>query len=101
MFWLNREVPRYSLEFVILAFGGQVFWDEDDELAEVHYDSSSITHCITDREPEQIKFVKNREYIQPQWVYDCVNNQVLLPIKDYSPEKNLPPHLSPFVNNEA
>lgn len=28
-FFLFREVPRYSLEFVILAFGGELFWDDD------------------------------------------------------------------------
>lgn len=27
VFWLSREVPRYSLEFVIKSFGGQVGWD--------------------------------------------------------------------------
>jgi pescadillo protein len=29
-FFLSREVPRYSLEFVILAFGGEIYWDGDD-----------------------------------------------------------------------
>jgi len=27
VFYCSREVPRYSLEFVILAFGGQILWD--------------------------------------------------------------------------
>jgi len=30
VFWLNREVPRYALEFIILSFGGEVYWDFDD-----------------------------------------------------------------------
>ena len=40
-FYLSTEVPRYSLEYVILAFGGQVSLDTND---------STITHVITDRE---------------------------------------------------
>jgi len=30
IFFLSAEVPRYSLEFVILAAGGDVFWSGDE-----------------------------------------------------------------------
>jgi pescadillo protein len=93
VFFCSREVPRYSLEFVILSFGGQVTWETD-----AGYQANKVTHMIVDRDPKFFKIEKNKEYIQPQWVYDCVNSKVLLPVKDYAPGKPLPPHLSPFVS---
>ncbi|XP_027890064.1 pescadillo [Xiphophorus couchianus] len=99
-FFINREVPRESLAFVIRCFGGQVSWDKSVCIGST-YDvtDETITHQIVDR-PNVDKQYMNRYYIQPQWVYDCVNAKIRLPVEDYFLGVNLPPHLSPFVEEK-
>lgn len=45
----------------------------------MNIDSLKVTHVITDR--ENIKKKKTKEYIQPQWIYDSLNNEMLLDVK--------------------
>jgi len=71
-FYLSTEVPRYSLEYVILAFGGTV---------DLENNHAGITHVITDR--DNITKERTKEYIQPQWIYDSVNFNTLLNVKEY------------------
>ena len=100
-FFLSREVPRGYLEVVILAFGGQVGWENDDSPFSMK--DASITHHIVDRPrlPNDYKDLpKSREYIQPQWVLDSANFSFLLPISRYAVGSTLPPHLSPWVDDE-
>ncbi|XP_041003767.1 pescadillo homolog [Juglans microcarpa x Juglans regia] len=97
-FFLSREVPRESLLFVIPAFGGVVSWE--GEGAPFNEADQSITHQIVDRPTQGHKFL-SREYVQPQWVYDCVNARIILPTENYMVGRVPPPHLSPFVDNEA
>ena len=56
VFFCSREVPRYSLEFVILAFGGEVLWETDT----IDITNKKITHVITDRDPKFIKMEKTK-----------------------------------------
>jgi pescadillo protein len=99
VFWISREVPRDSLEFVIKSFGGKVSWDGEGSVIENEEDES-ITHHIVDRGTIPTNKIISRDYVQPQYVYDCVNAKVLLPVDKYIPGVKLPPHLSPFVDYE-
>ncbi|CAG8703668.1 2605_t:CDS:2, partial [Acaulospora morrowiae] len=97
IFYLSREVPKYSLEFVIRAFGGQVGWDDTVGMGSPFKEHDErITHYITDRQMTR-EPISTRIYVQPQWVYDCINARKLLRTKPYQPDKALPAHLSPFV----
>jgi pescadillo protein len=95
--FVSREVPRENIEFIVRAFGGQVSWD-GGSIAET---SNQITHQIVDRGVEPANRRVDREYIQPQWLFDCVNARILLPVDIYGPTAKLPPHLSPFVDSET
>ncbi|GAP85390.1 putative pescadillo [Rosellinia necatrix] len=120
-FYLSRETPRQSLEFILRAFGcKRIGWDS--VLGEGAYTTNehdpSITHQIVDRPVIQAtmdedegednqtsqKLASNqrmpgRIYIQPQWVWDSVNDEELKRPDEYAPGAQLPPHLSPFVQN--
>lgn len=97
VFFIGREVPVDILEFVILSAGGKVISEAAiDELENSKsVDLSSVTHQIVDR-PKILKKVQGRTYIQPQWVFDCVNKSSLLNVSNYAPGETLPPHLSPW-----
>ncbi|KAK4046810.1 mRNA-binding ribosome synthesis protein nop7 [Microbotryomycetes sp. JL201] len=105
-FFLSREVTRPTLEFVIRSFGGQVGWDPILGAGSPYDENDArITHHVVDRPvvPGQAprSHPGKRAYIQPQWVVDCVNKRTLLPTDEYAPGAALPPHLSPFVDEDA
>ena len=122
-FFLSRETPRQPLEFIIRAFGcKRIGWDAvlGDGAFTNNEADPAITHQIVDRppaaslpeekqvpespsDPSPTTVVKpghrvpGRTYIQPQWVWDCINQVKLLRPDLYGPGATLPPHLSPWV----
>ncbi|XP_017859183.1 PREDICTED: pescadillo homolog [Drosophila arizonae] len=97
-FFINREVPREPLVIIIRSFGGKVSWDSSVFSGSTYDESDeTITHQIVDRPSLSTQYI-SRDYIQPQWVFDCVNQRQLLPTNKYFLGEELPPHLSPFVD---
>ena len=118
-FYVSREAPKAPLEFILRAFGcKRIGWDAVmGDGAFTHDETDSrITHQIVDRPqlPEEslpaIPAAKDgtqkvkpgtripgRTYIQPQWIWDCINEGKLLRADLYGPGTTLPPHLSPWV----
>lgn len=97
-FFINREVPREPLVFMIRCLGGKVSWDKNLFTGATFDESDeTITHQIVDR-PSVGKQYISRDYIQPQWVFDCVNQRLSIPTNKYFTGAVLPPHLSPFVD---
>ncbi|KAK4312357.1 hypothetical protein Pmani_016221 [Petrolisthes manimaculis] len=95
-FFLGRETNLESLTFVIRSCSGTVSWEKMTAHGSTYQeDDESITHQIVDRPGFKKKYM-SRYYVQPQWVYDCINAVMLLPVQDYFMGAVLPPHLSPF-----
>lgn len=102
IFYVGREVPLDILEFCILSCGGSIVSEialddlqinQPEEFKKLNL--SNITHQIVDR-PTLKSRVPGRTYIQPQWVFDCINKSELLSVSKYAPGETLPPHLSPW-----
>lgn len=96
--FINREVPLEWLQFSVLSFGGRVGWAGEGSPIDVS--DPRVTHQIVDR-PMKNSVVNNRELVQPQWIFDCINAKLLLPVHNYRPGATLPPHLSPFVDDDS
>lgn len=119
-FFLGRETPRQPLELILRAFGcKRIGWDA--VLGEGAFTTNeldpAITHQIIDRPMVQAAVEANgdgednqtsqklapnqrvpgRIYVQPQWVWDSINDEELKDSNLYAPGSELPPHLSPFV----
>ncbi|XP_017788096.1 PREDICTED: pescadillo homolog, partial [Habropoda laboriosa] len=98
--FLNREVPREPLVFILRCFGAEVSWDKLLFVgATFDENDETITHHIVDR-PSMDKQYISRYYVQPQWVFDSANARELLPVEKYLIGCMLPPHLSPFTNSQ-
>ena len=87
-FCLAPEARYAWLDFVIRSGGGKVVASSDD----------THTHLVTDRTPGP---QSSAEKVQPQWIVDSFNNKRLLSVARYAPGAELPPHLSPFVDDAS
>ncbi|KAJ6167982.1 hypothetical protein N7497_000825 [Penicillium chrysogenum] len=120
VFYISREAPKAPLEFILRSFGcKRVGWASVLGDGAFTHDESDprITHQIVDRpqlpqeslpaipaaDEKAVQKVQpgaripGRTYIQPQWVWDCINEGKLLRADLYAPGATLPPHLSPWV----
>lgn len=102
VFYVGREVSLDILELCIVACGAVIVSEialdnlkinQPEEFAKL--DLSHITHQIVDR-PKLAEKVAGRTYVQPQWIFDCINKMEILPVNQYAPGEVLPPHLSPW-----
>jgi pescadillo protein len=119
VFYISREAPKAPLEFILRSFGcKRVGWASVLGDGAFTHDETDprITHQIVDRPqlPQESlpaipaadettvqvrpgSRIPGRTYIQPQWVWDCINEGKLLRADLYAPGTTLPPHLSPWV----
>jgi pescadillo len=120
--FISREAPRHPIEFLLRAFGcKRIAWDAvlGDGAFTNNETDPRITHQVVDRpaavEPpptsqgeegpndQSLQSVKpgyimpGRIYVQPQWIWDCINEGRLLRTDTYAPGATLPPHLSPWI----
>ena len=98
-FFLSREVPRHSLAMLVQNAGGSLGWEALDNSSPISEDSPAITHHVIDR-PNLAKMYADRIYVQPQWIFDCINAGKVIDPSLYRIGASLPPHLSPFVRPE-
>jgi pescadillo protein len=124
VFFLSRETPKASLEFILRAFGCQkVGWHSvlGDGAFTTDEKDPRITHQVVDRppfvpgptesddddeepsdpNPPQALRIAGRTYVQPQWIWDCINQGRILRPDIYSPGQELPPHLSPWAKPKS
>ncbi|KAF8289351.1 putative Pescadillo N-terminus/BRCA1 C Terminus (BRCT) domain containing protein [Trypanosoma cruzi] len=89
-FYISREVPHKHATLIIEACGGRVA---------TAYAADNITHFVVDRPalPHGFERVDHIEYVQPQYLFDCLNARMLLPPNGYRIGEELPPHVSPFT----
>lgn len=89
VFFVSREVPVKHIDLIVQAGGGRVATEF----------TASVTHVIVDRPqlPTGMTKQPNVEYVQPQYVFDCLNARVALPVHGYKMGEELPPHISPFT----
>ncbi|EUD65542.1 hypothetical protein C922_04048 [Plasmodium inui San Antonio 1] len=102
VYYIHTEMPLDILSIIILSCGGSIGWNSPYSPYELG--DQRITHEILEpygqgKQMGQQKMEKM--YVQPQYIFDCLNRKKILPCSDYSVDvKNLPVHLSPFIEDD-
>lgn len=102
-FYLHRETPIQILEMVLYACGAELVGYENPcaGVSPLAADDGRITHVIADRSLDQLPDRRlDRDYVQPQWVFDSINEVFRLPTWLYRLGRRLPPHLSPWESEQ-
>ena len=88
VFYVSREVPLKQCRLIIEMCGGTV--------SETF--TKKVTHFVVDRPTLPPGYVRKSdvEYVQPQYLFDCLNSRVVLPANGYRMGEDLPAHVSPF-----
>ncbi|KJP85445.1 hypothetical protein AK88_04918 [Plasmodium fragile] len=102
IYYIHTDMPLDILSLIILSCGGSIGWNSP--YSPYQLGDNNITHEILEpygegKQMEQQKF--DRMYVQPQYIFDCLNRKKILPCSDYSVDvTNLPVHLSPFIEDD-
>jgi pescadillo protein len=98
-FYLCRETPVHVLEMALYACGAELVGYENPcaDVSPLAVNDARITHVVADRPLGQLpERLLDREYVQPQWIFDSINEVFRLPTWLYRVGRRLPPHLSPW-----
>ncbi|ETB57919.1 hypothetical protein YYC_04708 [Plasmodium yoelii 17X] len=110
IFYIHSNMPFDVLSIIILSCGGTICWNS--LYSPYKYDDKSITHEILEVSEENKntqdsnkinninEYTYKRSFIQPQYIFDCLNSNMILSCEDYNINKTLPVHLSPFIDDD-
>ena len=92
-FFVSRESSPMQVRFVLQNMGCGIAKAYTDE---------KVTHYVIDRPavPVSEEKLAHVDYVQPQYVFDCLNKAAILPVAGYGIGEQCPPHVSPFVAEE-
>lgn len=87
VFEIRNNTVEDKMEQIIMKLGGTVQTEAFENIEKL------VVIC------EDVEIVEEgKVYVQPQYVFDCLNSDKKLDVENYLVGKKLPPHASPFKN---